>query len=141
MERSIKYNNIMGKVMLKRITAFSLLWVYLALLVLPYYPYIYYYVYSSLSTKNETSIGIDNQHSLIGDACYLTAITKRAFDKKAKSDIPPPIPLETSGLVYLNSMTHSLLKQPPSHTFNFKRYMVSIKETFLEHPVPPPKYI
>lgn len=80
---------------------------------------------------------------MIGDICYLNAIIKRAVNDNASDnkETPPPPVMETSGMTYINSeflfSDYNILPVK----FNFKGYMISIKETFLEVYVPPPKFI
>ncbi|RLD53604.1 MAG: hypothetical protein DRJ05_16170 [Bacteroidetes bacterium] len=129
---------------MKRTISIILFVVYTALLIIPYIPQMVYYAGTLLGNNNTCNIGIDTSDYTIGDICYLNAIIKRATDKKASdnsSEAPPPPIVETSGMVYINSESLFSLYNITPVNFIFKGYMISIKETFLEISVPPPKYI
>ena len=55
--------------------------------------------------------------------------------------MPPPPAMETSGMVYLNSVSLFSINIVIPVKLDFKGYMISIKEAFLEVGVPPPKFI
>ena len=130
---------------MKRVFPIILLSIYMALLTLPYYPNIHYYIYNSLQKqKNETSFFNADTKVIIGDISYLSAIMKRAQknnDTPEKHDAPPPPAVETSGIVYLCVEALFSFNIILPEKINFKKYMISIKETFLEIPVPPPRFL
>jgi hypothetical protein len=127
---------------MKRIIPIILLFVYSALLTIPYIPYMVFYT-GKIIHHNEISIGVDNPETIIGDACYLNAIIERAKNDKAseKNETPPPPVMETSGLVYINSQSLFSVNKVPPVNFNFKGYFISINEIFLNVGVPPPNSI
>ena len=124
---------------MKRLISFILLVVYGALLVIPYIPYMVFYT-GKINRNIEVSIGVDSPKTIIGDICYLNAIIERAnLDKTSENaEAPPPPVMETSGMVYINSESLFSLNKIIPAKFNFKGYIISVKETFLEVGVPPP---
>lgn len=128
--------------MMNKIISISLLFVYSLLLTIPYLPYIVFLT-TNFKSENINVVEINKQRSFVGDACYLKAIIERSAKKssKKKSVVPPPPPVETLGLVYINSVVLFTDHQLFSKDFNFKRYMISIKESFLEVDIPPPKLL
>jgi len=93
--------------------------------------------------NKEVSFGTDNPKTIIGDICYLNAIIERANSEKTSDnkEVPPPPVMETSGMVYINSESLFSLNIVIPLKIDFKGYMISFKETFLEVGVPPPKSI
>ena len=128
---------------MRKFISILLLVVYSALLTIPYIPYILYFTSSLNRTDNSCSIGMNTTGVIIGDISYLKAIMERAGDDTAseKSETPPPPAPETLGLIYINSELLYAIHQILPENFNFEGYMISIKETFLEVHVPPPKFI
>ena len=127
---------------MKRIIPIILLFVYSALLTIPYIPYMVFYT-GKIIHHNEISVGIDNPETIIGDACYLNAIIERAKNDNIseQNETPPPPVMETSGLVYINSQSLFSVNKVLPVNFNFKGYFVSINEIFLNVCVPPPNSI
>lgn len=102
-----------------------------------------YYAGTLFPNEIECSIGDDNAETIVGDICYLNAILKRATDEISteESESPPPPPIGTVGLDYIRSKSLFSINEIQSVNFNFKEYEISIKETFLEIDVPPPKIL
>jgi len=127
---------------MRQVISILLLVIYSALLTIPYVPYIVYFTGSLNRTDDSCSIGINTAGTVIGDICYLKAIMKRVGEDNAseKSEAPPPA-TETLGLIYINSELLFAVHQILPENFNFKGYMISIKEAFVEVNVPPPKFI
>jgi hypothetical protein len=127
---------------MRKIFSISLLIVYLALLTIPYVPYIQYYVSNKYFHNNNCSISIDSSKTIVGDMCYLNALIERtkSEDNTGKTPVPPPSPnTDTNNLVYLSQ---GILTFPSGHCntkFKFNEYTISIKETFKEIPNPPPQ--
>jgi len=128
---------------MRRIVSIILLIVYSGLLTIPYIPYMVYYTGCIIDNENTCTIGIDNAETIIGDICYLNAIIDRAKSENASESnkAPPPPVMETTGMTYINSESLFSNYNISPVKFNFKGYMISIKETFLEINVPPPKFI
>ncbi len=127
---------------MKKFISLILLIVYSALLTVPYIPYVVFFTGKILHNE-QVSIGVDNPETIIGDICYLNAIIKRANNEKTSdnTDVPPPPVMETSGMVYINSESLFSLNIVIPVKIDFKGYMISFKEAFLEVGVPPPKSI
>lgn len=127
---------------MRKVISILLLVIYSALLTIPYIPYIVYFTSSFNRTDDSCSIGINTTGIVIGDICYLKAIMERAGEDtpSEKSETPPPA-TETLGLIYINSELLFTIHQILPENFNFKGYMISIKEAFVEVNVPPPKFI
>ncbi len=128
---------------MRKVISILLLVIYSALLIIPYVPYIVYFTSSFNRTDDSCSIGINTAGTVIGDICYLKAIMKRVGEDNAseKSEAPPPPATETLGLIYINSELLFAIHQILPENFNFKGYMISINEAFVEVIVPPPKFI
>ncbi len=104
--------------------------------------FIYFTGVFSQSTNTTTIIKANKSNELIGDACYLSALMKRANDTDStNNDKTPPPTIETSGNFYILSKSNFALYFSVAQEFNFKEYMISIKETFLDIDVPPPKIL
>ncbi len=127
---------------MKRIVPYILLFVYSALLTIPYIPYMVFYT-GKIIHHNEISVGVDNPETLIGDVCYLNAIIERAKNDKAseKHETPPPPVMETSGMAYINSQSLFSVNKAPPVNFDFAGYLFSLPEVFLNVGVPPPNSI
>ena len=127
---------------MKRLISVILLMVYSALLIIPYIPYMVFYT-GKITRNKEVSIGVDNPKTVIGDICYLNAIIERAnLDKTSENtEAPPPPVMETSGMTYINSESLFPINIVTPVKLDFKGYMISFKEAFLEVGVPPPKSI
>ena len=128
---------------MRKVISILLLVIYSALLIIPYVPYIVYFTSSFNRTDDSYSIGINTAGTVIGDICYLKAIMKRVGEDSPseKSETPPPPATETLGLIYINSELLFAIHQILPENFNFKGYMISINEAFVEVNVPPPKFI
>ncbi|MCD4696762.1 MAG: hypothetical protein K8S16_11035 [Bacteroidales bacterium] len=128
---------------MRKIVSILLLVIYSALFTIPYIPYIVYITGSFNRTNDSCVIGINTAGTVIGDICYLKAIMERVGENTGseKSEAPPPPATETLGLIYINSELLFAIHQILPDNFNFKGYMISIKETFVEVFVPPPKFI
>ena len=126
---------------MRKIFSISLLIIYLALLIVPYVPYIRYYVSSNNFDNSKCSVSINSSKATIGDICYLNALIDRtrSDDDSGKTTAPPPSPnTDTNNMVYLYQGIFIFPKNPDNIKVNFKEYTISIKEIFLEIPVPPP---
>jgi len=129
---------------MKRIFSVILLVVYSMLLTIPYIPQMMYYAGSLFPEGKAYSIGPDNAETIIGDATYLNALIKRATDEMSSEEsdkAPPPPAVDTVGLYYICSESLFSINEILPINFNFKGYEISIKETFLEIDVPPPKIL
>jgi len=112
---------------------------YTMLLLVSYVPYMVYYGQIFLQNKNSVVLNDNSHKALIGDACYLNALVKRSVDSNNNTKTTPPPPINISQSIYLpedNSINQYLAISTP---FQFKTYMISIKETFLDVQIPPPK--
>ncbi len=126
---------------MRKVFSISLLIIYLALLIIPYVPYIRYYMSSNSFDNNNCSVSINTSKVTIGDLCYLNALIDRTSteDNSGKTTTPPPSPnTDTNNMVYLYQGIFIFPKNPDNIKINFKEYTISIKEIFLEIPVPPP---
>jgi len=128
---------------MRKVVSILLLVVYSVFSTIPYIPYIVYFTGSLNRTDDSCVIGINTDGTIVGDICYLKAIMERVGEDTGseKSETPPPPSMETSGMVYINSESLFSIQKIISVKFNFKGYMISIKEAFLEVNVPPPKFI
>jgi hypothetical protein len=111
---------------MRKVISILLLVIYSALLIIPYVPYIVYFTSSFNRTDDSCSIGINT----VGED-----------NASEKSEAPPPPATETLGLIYINSELLFAIHQILPENFNFKGYMISINEAFVEVIVPPPKFI
>jgi len=125
---------------MKKIIAIFLIALYSLMLVVSYVPYMIYYGQQFMTNDDDIVVFTDSDSkTLIGDACYLNALIKRSVDTHNEKKAPPPPPIEISENFYIYSKSLLSNKVLISEDFNFKGYMVSIKETFLEIDIPPPK--
>ncbi len=127
---------------MRKTFSISLLVVYLALLIIPYVPYIQYYVSNKHFHNNNPSLSVDSSETTIGDICYLNALIERtkSEDSTDKTNVPPPSPnTDTNNLVYLSQGIVTFPSAPSDTKFRFKEYIISIKEVFKEIPSPPPE--
>lgn len=127
---------------MRKAVSYILLVVYVMLLTLPYYGYIHFYIYKSFFRKNEITVSASSSAMVNpGDISYLKAIQKRAVgdSQSEEPDTPPPPNMDTGNLVYLGNEIAYQYHIPHDLTFQFKKYTISIKETFMEVPVPPPE--
>ena len=126
---------------MRKTFSISLLIVYLALLIIPYVPYIQYYVSNKYFHTNNCSINIDSPKIILGDLCYLNALIERtkSEDNTDKTTVPPPSPnTETNNLVYLSQGIFTFPSRPCDIKFKFNEYTIFIKRIFKEVPNPPP---
>jgi exopolysaccharide biosynthesis protein len=126
---------------MKKAIAIFFISLYTMMLLVSYVPYMVYY--GQKYFQNEAGVALNSDKAskaLIGDACYINALVKRSVDadhNNTKTTPPPPINISQS--IYLmadNSFNQYLSISTP---FQFKTYMISIKETFLDVQIPPPK--
>ncbi|OYT17397.1 MAG: hypothetical protein B7C24_02855 [Bacteroidetes bacterium 4572_77] len=109
-------------------------------LIVTYVPYMVYFGKHLMATENVTVLTDSDSNTLVGDACYLNALIKRSVETDANENkVPPPPPIDISENIYIYSKSLLSNNILISEDFNFKEYMISIKETFLDIDVPPPK--
>jgi len=125
---------------MKKTIAIFLIALYSLMLIVSYVPYMIYFGQQFMVTEDIVVLTDSDSKTLVGDACYLNALIKRSVkaDSKEKK-APPPPPNDISENIYIYSKNANLNNLILSEDFNFKGYMISIKETFLEIDIPPPK--
>jgi len=109
------------------------------MMIVSYLPYMVYYGQKFFKTNNIVIVKDADSETLIGDACYVNALIKRSVDSNNEKKAPPPPNMELSHNNYLLSKSQLVNHLIISEEFNFKTYMISIKETFLDTDIPPPK--
>ena len=126
---------------MRKTIAIFLITLYSMMLIVSYIPYIIYYGQQFLENDNITIIEEQDSKTLIGDACYLNALIKRSVDSERNDNkkAPPPPNIELSHSMYIYSKNQPSTFVTNSEDFNFKAYIIYIKETFLIIESPPPK--
>jgi len=125
---------------MKKIIAIFLIALYNMMLIVSYVPYMIYFGQQFMANDEDIVVFTDSDSkTLIGDVCYLNALIKRSVDTHNEKKAPPPPPIDISENIYIYSKTLLANNFDNSEDFNFKDYMISIKETFFETDIPPPK--
>jgi hypothetical protein len=126
---------------MKKLIAIILTTIYAVLLFSTYLPYFIYFGQQISKVKNQQIISYDESKTLIGDACYLNALIKRTSDNDSnkKQTTPPPVDLSENIYIYSTNIVANI--NISCTVVDFKKYMISIKETFLEIDSPPPKLL
>jgi len=125
---------------MKKAIAIFLIALYSMMLIVSYVPYMIYYGQQFMDHGiNKLVINDSDTKTQIGDICFLNALIKRTVETSTNKKVPPPPPIDTSKIIYIYSKNLLSNNVFTSEDFNFKGYMISIKETFLEIDIPPPK--
>ncbi|UBM61766.1 hypothetical protein LA303_10155 [Candidatus Sulfidibacterium hydrothermale] len=131
--------------MIRKAISISFLLLYLAFLILPSYPLLHYYFFSSshayfANTKDKNYSNGD--HTKTGDMAYLSALLKSAGDKNSattKNQNPPPTTNnEVSNMIYLVSGTFHLQFLAEGIPLHFYSYADPLPERYLKVLIPPP---
>ena len=125
---------------MRKTIAISLVALYSMMLIVSYVPYMIYFGQQFMANEDDIVVFTDSDSkTLIGDVCYLNALIKRSVDTHNEKKAPPPPPIDISENIYIHSKSLLSNNVLVSEDFNFKGYTISIKETFLEIDIPPPK--
>lgn len=125
---------------MRKTIAISLVALYSMMLIVSYVPYMIYFGQQFMANEDEIVVFTDSDSkTLIGDVCYLNALIKRSVDTHNEEKTQPPPPIDISENIYIYSKSLLSNNVLISEDFNFKDYTISLKETFLEIDIPPPK--
>jgi len=117
---------------------------YLAFMILPGYPLLHYYIFSSQeivflpATQEKTYSNNDN--TKVGDVAYLGALMKSANAGQSDKNVPhpPPADNEVNNLVYVFSGFFDSSIQTDGIPLQFRNFAESILEQYLKVFIPPP---
>lgn len=130
--------------MIKKLISISFLLLYLAFLILPAFPLMHYYFFSSnsslpLVTQQKTFSNGD--HAKTGDMAYLSALMKSATDNSTnkKAQNPPPVSNnEVNNLIYLVSGNPHLSVLVSGIPLHFQNFTESVLDRYQQVLIPPP---
>ena len=130
--------------MIKRMVSILFLLLYLAFMILPGYPLIHYYIFSShetiyLPTTQENTYS-NGDHTKVGDGAYLSALMKSANTNQSDKHVPNPPPTnnEINNLVYVFSGFFNSPVLMDGIPLQFRNFAESILEQYLKVFIPPP---
>jgi len=131
--------------MIKRVVSISFLMLYLAFMILPGYPLMHYYLFSShetvFSPATQQRSYSNGDHTKVGDAAYLSALMKSANADQSDKHVPNPPPStnnEINNLVYIVSGFLNSPVQTESISLQFRNFTESVLEPYLQVFIPPP---
>ncbi len=130
--------------MIKKLISISFLLLYLAFLILPVYPLMHYYFFSSangFSCSAQQKSFSNGDHTKTGDIAYLSALMKSADDNqmgKKNQNPPPSTNNEISNLSYLMSGSYQLTGLFEGVPLHFKIFSETILNRPLQVLIPPP---
>ncbi len=118
---------------------------YLAFMILPGYPLLHYYIFSSqetifLSATQEKTYS-NNDNTKVGDVAYLGALMKSANSNQSGKKVPNPPPSsnnEINNLVYVVSGFFDSSGQTDGIPLQFRDFAESILDQYLQMFIPPP---
>ena len=129
------------RLMKKQVLTIGLLSLFLAMLYLPDFPLLSYYLGQQRLTISNADNTPEKVNTLIGDIRYLQALIERTDDceKTTKAPEPPPKTQNNSiNIVYLLT-ANSVQRSENSVNFNFLPYQFIIKDCIILKNNPPPK--
>ncbi len=127
--------------MKRQILTIGLLILFLALLFVPGYPLLSYYITNSQVTISNADVRTETTNSLIGDIHYLQALIERSADCQNTKKAPEPPPTtqnHTTNVVYLLSVNTIQLSEN-SVFINYTPYRFTVKDYFVLSGNPPPE--
>ena len=131
--------------MIKRIVSISFLMLYLAFMILPGYPLMHYYVFSShetvFSPATQQKSYSNGDLTKVGDSAYLSALMKSANADRSGKHVPNPPPStnnEINNLVYIVSGFLNSPAQTVGVSLHFRNFAESILDQYLQVLIPPP---
>jgi hypothetical protein len=127
--------------MKRQVLTIGLLTLFLALLFVPGYPLLSYYIIKSHVTISNADIRPETTNSLIGDLHYLQALIERSVDcdnTKKIPETPPSTQNQTTNVVYLLSVNIIPLSEN-SVFIDYTPYRFTVKDCFIMSGNPPPE--
>ncbi len=118
---------------------------YLAFMILPGFPLMHYYIFSShqtvFSQATQQKSYSNGDHTKTGDGAYLSALLKSAntgqYDKNTPNP-PPSTNNEINNLVYIVSGFLNSPAQTVGVSLQFRNFAESVLDRYLQVFIPPP---
>ncbi len=134
--------------MVRKLISISFLLLYLAFLILPAYPIMHYYLFSTgneYASHTQQKKYFNGDHTKTGDMAYLSALLKSAGDKnntdKKNQNPPPSTNNEINNLVYIVSGNFHLALHTSGVPLHFRIYCETPLVRYLKVLIPPPNRV
>ncbi len=118
---------------------------YLAFMILPGYPLMHYYIFSSheivFSPATQEKSYSNGDNTKVGDVAYLGALMKSANGNQSDNKVPNPPPSsnnEINNLVYVVSGFFNPSGQMDGIPLQYRDFAESIIDQYLQMFIPPP---
>ena len=128
--------------MKKQVLTIGLLSLFLAMLYLPDYPILSYYLGKQRLTISNADMTPENVKTMIGDIRYLQALMERTddLDKTTKAPEPPPKTQNNNSINIVYLLTaNSFPRAENSFQIIFSPYHFTVKDCVMLKSNPPPK--
>ncbi len=117
----------------------------MAFMILPSYPLMHYYIFSShetvFSPATQEKSYSNGDHTKMGDDAYLSALMKSANADQSDKHVPNPPPStnnEINNLVYIVSGFLNSPAQTVGVSLHFRNFAESVLDQYLQVFIPPP---